>query len=255
MPPNSPSLLAPDWALPANVRCLVTTRYGGVSRGNFGEFNLALHVDDDVAAVENNRRQLKHHGNLPSEPLWLNQVHGNVLIGRAAEEGLSPTPQTADGSYTSSAGVVCAVLTADCLPLLLCSDAGDFVAAVHCGWRGAAAGIVEHAVRNYGGSASDLRAWLGPAITAPYFEVGAEVRHGFVAADPSAAECFSAASVGKWQCSLAALVASRLRGLGVKRITLSEQCTYSGQGWYSHRREYSSKYGHCGRFASLIWIE
>ena len=237
--------IIPDWPAPASVRALVTTRAGGVSEGPYASMNLATHVGDDVAAVAENRRRLRVR--VPAEPLWLSQVHG-VAVVRAEDtvEGAE-----ADAAYTRRKGRACAVLTADCLPVLLCNDAGTAVCAAHAGWRGLAGGVIESAVRAMGEPPARLLAWLGPAIGPQAFEVGTEVRETFLAHSQEAAAAFAAKQNGKWLADLYRLAEQRLNALGVARVFGGGYCTFSEpERFYSFRREKET-----GRMASLIWRE
>jgi polyphenol oxidase len=238
--------IAPDWPAPPQVRALVTTRGGGVSRGSHASLNLGGHVGDLPAAVERNRGVLARH--LPSEPLWLQQVHGTTVV-RADEA--SPGVE-ADAAFTRRAGVVCAVMTADCLPVLLCDRGGSVVAAAHAGWRGLVAGVLERTVEAMDVEPADLMAWLGPAIGPKAFEVGDEVRVAFCAHDPIAADAFVAGvRPGKWMADIDSLARQRLRAAGVGRIDGGGVCTVADpERFYSYRRD-----GVTGRFASLVWID
>ncbi len=227
--------LIPDWPAPARVRALVTTRAHG---------NLADHVGDEKSAVATRRAALRLH--LPAEPLWLAQVHGS----RCAAAETATAGVEADASLARSAGRVCAVLTADCLPVLLCDEAGTVVAAAHAGWRGLLAGVLEETVAATAVPGERLMAWLGPAIGPAAFEVGDEVRAAFVAADAGAAMAFVARPNGKWLCDLYALARRRFLALGVARVFGGGRCTCTEQDvFYSYRRE-----GRTGRMASLIWL-
>ncbi|MHB1359537.1 MAG: peptidoglycan editing factor PgeF [Rhodocyclaceae bacterium] len=237
--------IIPDWPAPPGVRALVTTRAGGVSQAPWDSLNLADHVGDDPAAVAENRRLLRAH--LPAEPAWLRQVHGTQCI----DAGRSGKNTEADASFTRVPGVVCAVLTADCLPLLLCDERGSVVAAAHAGWRGLAGGVIEATVAAMGQPGERLMAWLGPAIGPDNFEVGGEVRAAFIAHDPQSAEAFAAKSNGKWLCNLYLLVQQRLTALGIRRIAGADFCTVNDtERFYSYRRD-----GVTGRQACLIWID
>lgn len=239
----SEAWLIPDWPAPANVRAVCTTRAGGCSRGAFAGLNLAAHVGDDPEAVARNRARLRSALQLPGEPAWLEQVHGAEVIDASL-----PEPRRADAGFTRNPGVVCAVLTADCLPVLLCAAAGSRVAAVHAGWRGLAAGVLENAVAAL--EKSHLMAWLGPAIGPRAFEVGAEVRRAFVATHPECAPAFAPADGGKWRADLYALARLALRRAGVDEVYGGGECTYGDAGrFYSYRRG-----GVTGRMASLIWL-
>ncbi len=242
----APGLLRPDWDLPAGVGALLTTRAGGRSVGPFASFNLGGHVGDDPLAVAANRARLRSF--LPAEPLWLNQVHGAAVADADGSEGV---PE-ADAALARISRCVCAVLTADCLPVLLCDDDASVVAAAHAGWRGLVAGVLENTVREMGVPPHRLRAWLGPAIGPEVFEVGDEVRVAFVAADPDAAKAFVARPVaGKWLADLFVLARRRLVAAGVTRISGGGMCTVSApQRFYSYRRD-----GVTGRFASMVWLE
>jgi YfiH family protein len=237
--------IVPDWPAPAHVHALVTTRAGGVSRGPYAAMNLALHVGDDAAAVAENRRRLRLR--LPAEPRWLEQVHGKLAVDAAsAQPGCR-----ADASVAGAREVVCAVLTADCLPVLLCDEAGSAVAAAHAGWRGLAGGVVEAAVAAMRRPPENLLAWLGPAIGPQAFEVGDEVREAFLAGAPAAAAAFTPRAGGKWLADLYRLATLRLNALGVSRVFGGGFCTYrEAERFYSFRRE-----GRTGRMASLIWME
>ena len=242
----APGLLQPDWALPAGVGALLTTRAGGQSVGPFASFNLGGHVGDDPLAVAANRARLR--GFVPADPLWLSQVHGAAVANADVSEGV---PE-ADAVLARSSRRVCAVLTADCLPALLCDDDASVVAAAHAGWRGLAAGVLENTVREMGVPPHRLRAWLGPAIGPAAFEVGDEVRAAFVADDPEAATAFVARPVaGKWLADLFVLARRRLVAAGVTRVSGGGVCTVSApQRFYSYRRD-----GVTGRFASMVWLE
>ncbi len=237
--------IEPDWPAPRNVRALVTTRSGGRSVGPWASMNLAIHVGDDEEAVRDNRRRLRTR--VPSEPAWLDQVHGCAVVD-AARVG---APVRADASFASRADVVCAVLTADCLPVLLCSRSGTTVAAVHAGWRGLAAGVIESTLAAMAEPPEGLMAWLGPAIGPDAFEVGAEVRECFCDLDARDARAFRAGMrPGKWQADLYRLARGRLERSGVAAVHGGGLCTHSDGGrFYSYRRD-----GVTGRFASLVWL-
>ncbi len=238
--------IVPDWRAPAAVRALVTTRHGGVSEGVYSSLNLGLHVGDDPERVAHNRAIVR--AKLPAEPLWLEQVHGTTVV--AADEAAGAVPR-ADAAVARAPGVVCAVMTADCLPILLCDRAGTVVAAAHAGWRGLAAGVVEATVARMGVPASALMAWLGPAIGPRAFEVGAEVREAFVAIDRAASEAFvPAAKAEKWLADLDRLARLRLARLGVTAVSGGGACTFEdADRFFSYRRD-----GATGRSASLIWL-
>ncbi len=240
-------VVVPDWPAPPGVRACTTTRQGGVSRDGMESLNLSAGVGDVAEAVAENRRRLLHAQDLPTDPVWLEQVHGDRVL-HLPDHGRQP-PQ-ADGVWTDRPGHVCAVLTADCLPVLLCSREGDRVASVHAGWRGLAEGVIEAAVTALGGARADLLAWLGPAISQDAFEVGPEVRRAFVRDDPGAAPCFQAGQGDRWHADLYALARRRLARVDVHEVWGGHWCTAGQSQWfYSHRRD-----GVCGRMASLIWL-
>lgn len=245
--PESPPLIIPHWAMPTPVQARQTTRIGGGSTGLYASLNLAYHVQDDESAVAHNRRRLIH--DLPSEPVWLNQVHGVRVIDAATAKGL----QDADASFTTQRGVVCVTMTADCLPILMCDAAGTVVAAIHAGWRSLCAGVVEQTVVAMTAAsqlpASHLMAWLGPAIGPQAFEVGNEVRAQFIAQHAIASDAFDPMK-DKWLANLYLIARQRLQRLGITQVTGGEYCTYTDQDtFYSYRRD-----GNTGRMASLIWI-
>lgn len=236
--------IVPDWPAPTNVKALVTTRGGGVSVGAYASFNLADHVGDDPQAVAENRRWLRDC--LPTEPLWLKQVHGVRCI--EIEKNLAGVE--ADASWTDAAGRVCAVLTADCLPLLLCDESGAVVSATHAGWRGLADGVIEAAVKSLPAPAQKLMAWMGPAIGPEKFEVGADVRDAFFQHDAASAKAFTSIANGKWLGDLYQLARQRLNALGVTRIYGGGECTVTDEKrFFSFRRDKVT-----GRMASLIWL-
>jgi len=238
--------LPADWPAPPGVTAGTTLRTGGASRGPWQSFNLADHVGDDAQAVAANRALLRGALALPAEPLWLGQVHGSVVVEAPCAK---PVPR-ADAAFARRAGAVCAVLTADCLPVLFAARDGSRVAAAHAGWRGLAGGVLEATVDALGGDPGDLIAWLGPAISQPAFEVGGEVREAFLTADPAAGDCFVPNARGRWQADLYALARRRLGACGVAATYGGGRCTYGEpDAFYSYRRD-----GQCGRMASLIYI-
>lgn len=241
---SSPFVL-PDWPAPAGVHALVTTRAGGASVGPWQGLNLGSHVGDDPAHVAVNRAWLRSH--LPSDPLWLNQTHGIECV--VVETALAVS--SADASVSFSAGRVCAILTADCLPVLFCSRDGKVVGAAHAGWRGLLAGVLENALRQMSVPSADVLAWLGPAIGPQTFEVGSEVRAAFIAHDPAAASAFMPKGNDreKWLADIYQLARQRLQAVGITQIYGGYCCTVSDlQRFYSYRRD-----GTTGRMASLIW--
>jgi YfiH family protein len=250
-------LLAPDWPAPPGVRACSTLRdaAAGVSAAPFDRFNLGTNAGDAPAAVAANREALRTLAGLPAEPRWLQQVHGTRVVrfhaaARAAPggpaESLGPL-EIADAAVTSDAGVVLAILTADCLPVLFCSADGRTVAAAHAGWRGLAGGVLEATVAAM--DADHVMAWLGPAAGPARYEVGEEVRAAFVDRDARAAAAFVATRPGHWLVDLPALARRRLAGVGVTRVGGGTECTMADPArFYSYRRD-----GKTGRMATLVW--
>jgi len=223
-----------------------TTRTGGLSEGPFASLNLGDHVGDDPECVARNRARVRDRLGLSAEPLWLRQVHGCEV----AQVSEAAAGCAADAAVARGAGQVCAVMTADCLPVLLCDRGGRAVAAVHAGWRGLAAGVLEAAVAALGSSPDRVLAWLGPAIGPDAFEVGPAVRDQFLAVDPGADEGFRAGAGDRWFADLYALARRRLEGVGVAAVFGGGYCTYSdADRFFSYRRD-----GITGRMASLIWL-
>jgi YfiH family protein len=232
------SIIVPDWPAPASVRAAVTTRLlPGASQSPFDSFNLGTTCGDDAHAVAANRDDLRHHLRLPAAPRWLRQVHAAQL------------EPSADASITRQRDVVLAVLTADCLPLLVCADDGAEVAAIHAGWRGLAAGVIERCIESLHAPRERLLVWLGPAIAAPSYEVGDEVRAAFVDAQAQDVAAFAPSRPGHWHCDLYTLARRRLAGLGVACVYGGSFDTFADRRFYSYRRDRIT-----GRFASLIWI-
>jgi hypothetical protein len=235
----------PDWAVPANVKALQTTRNGGASRMPWASFNLGDHVGDDLAAVAANRQALR--AALPGEPRWLRQVHGIVAV----DAGREAKTEAADAAFARRPGAVCVVMTADCLPVLLCDRRGAVVAAAHAGWRGLLGGVLESAVAAMVAAPGELLAWLGPAIGPRCFEVGTEVREAFAARNPSASAAFVATGPDKWLCDIYQLARQRLERIEVGAISGGRACTFSEpERYFSYRRDRTT-----GRMASLIWLD
>jgi len=260
-------LIIPDWPAPKNVRALQTTRLGGISSKPYVSLNLGDHVGDAPLVVARNRMLLNTL--LPSEPVWLKQVHGTVV---ANADMASCLPQ-ADACIARHCDAVCVVMTADCLPVLLCDQQGGVVGAAHAGWKGLAAGVIETTVQAMDIAPQNLMAWLGPAISQPAFEVGSEVRAVFVDADPKAAAAFTPSIAltdtlsheggenitpyslrgegEKWLADIYALARLRLNALGISHIYGGGYCTYrEDKRFFSYRRD-----GVTGRMGTFIWIE
>ena len=236
-------MLKPDWPAPARVRACMTTRDGGVSLPPWAGFNLGDHVGDDPAHVAANRARLRAF--LPGEPGWLRQVHSARVVELGRDVDLE-----ADAAFTRTPGQVCAVLTADCLPVLFCDRAGSVVAAAHAGWRGLANGVLEATVASMGVPPDEILAWLGAAIGPRAFEVGDEVRAAFVSRHPAATAAFVPHAPGKWLADIYALARIRLGSAGVRAIHGGGRCTFTeAETFYSYRRD-----GVTGRMASLVWL-
>ena len=234
-----------NWSAPTGIRACCTTRHGGVSQGSYEGLNLGLHVGDLEADVLENRRLLRQSLSLPSEPCWINQTHGvqSVRLEQDAD-------RDADAAVTSERGRVAVVMTADCLPILVCNRAGSEVAAIHAGWRGLQAGVIESGISAMRSSPQQLMAWIGPGISQSRFEVGDEVYEAFEDRVADAQACFSANRPGHWLCNLAGLAGQVLHAIGVEEISFAPYCTYDDDElFYSYRREAVT-----GRMASLIWI-
>jgi purine-nucleoside/S-methyl-5'-thioadenosine phosphorylase / adenosine deaminase len=242
--PLHPDWIVPDWPAAKRVRALITTRAGGVSSGKFKSLNLSDRVGDDAGCVARNRAILRDC--LPAEPAWMKQVHGTTVIDPAQ----SAPDAEADGAVTRRPGCVCAVMIADCLPVLLSDRAGRTVGIAHAGWRGLAGGVIERAVRAMGALPGELIAYIGPGIGAPRYEVGEDVRQAFVGKDPGAAGSFAPAPEGKYFADLHALAQGRLAAAGVEEVHGRRVCTASDERFFSFRRDRTT-----GRMASLIWLE
>lgn len=236
--------LVPSWPAPQRVKACVTTRHGGISQTPFDSFNLGDHVDDVPEVVTENRNRLRQL--LGAQPVWMSQVHSIDVV--QADSG---QVQVADACWSETPGLACAVLTADCLPVLFCDRAGTRVAAAHAGWRGLAAGVLEATVEALDTPADQLLAWLGPAIGQDAFEVGAEVREAFVAQHAAAADAFRPSrNAGRFMADLYRLAHIRLAAAGLVDVHGGGFCTFSDPRFYSYRRAPRT-----GRFASLIWLD
>jgi YfiH family protein len=249
--------LVPNWPAPANIHAATTLRTGGVSQGSYSSLNPACHVGDDADRVRQNRQIIREMLDLPAEPVWLNQIHSN----RAVKAVKTASLQQADASYADESGVVCAVMTADCLPLLLCATDGSQVAAIHAGWRGLLSGIISNTVMamqippsppfTKGGIGGDLLVWLGPAIGPDCFEVGAEVRDAFLEKSAAFISAFKKQSNGKWLADIYQLARVDLAALSIVKVYGGTNCTVTEyERFYSYRRDTQT-----GRMATLIWRE
>jgi hypothetical protein len=239
------TFIYPDWPAPANVKALQSTRLGGNSAVPYDSLNFGTHVGDNPRVVAHNRQLLAPH--MPSEPIWLEQVHGKVVVNADAA---GCVPQ-ADACISRHRGAVCVVMTADCLPVLLCDEAGTVVGAAHAGWRGLCDGVIEATVKEMGVAPQQLMAWLGPTIGPHAFEVGEDVRAAFMAHDAQAAAAFiPLAAEGKYRADMVRLARQRLNALGITRISGGTFCTYHQKDkFFSFRRD-----GVTGRMGTFIWL-
>ena len=246
---NNNNFIIPNWRAPPNIKVLQTTRTGGVSLAPYDSFNLGTHVKDNAMHVTQNRQMLSQF--LPSEPVWLNQVHGVNVVDAA----IASCEPEADASFTAQKNVVCVTMTADCLPVLLCDQAGTRVAAVHAGWRSLCDGVIESTLLQLQTNQmvlnpADYMAWLGPAIGPNAFEVGAEVRAQFMQKDAQAENAFKPHG-DKYLGDLYQIAKQRLNRLGITKIYGGGMCTYTDEArFFSYRRD-----GDTGRMATLIWID
>lgn len=246
------NVIQPHWPAPANVRSTQTTRSGGVSAPPYTSLNLGSHVDDNPADVQRNRAQLATHLYLPNTPVWLEQVHGTGVVTLPLSFDTTVKP-VADAVLSRTPRQVCAIMTADCLPVLFCDTAGTVVAAAHAGWRGLANGVLEATLQAMNVDPANVLAWLGPAIGPSAFEVGGEVRAAFIAHSPLAAAAFVAHSdkeSDKWLADIYQLARLRLAAVGVTQCYGGDFCTFTdSERFFSYRREPKT-----GRQASLIWL-
>lgn len=250
---NTLFYLPVDWpggeaARPKNVQACTTLRVGGVSTGVYSGYNLADHVGDDPQVVLSNRAKLLEDLHLPSEPVWLEQVHSNKVV--YADELVAGQTIQADASTTANKGIVCVVMTADCLPVFICNQTGTEVAVAHAGWRGLHAGIISNTIKAMNSSADELLVYLGPAIGAEVFEVGEDVLDAFVEKNSANKSAFVATKKGHYLCDIYQLARIELQSIGVEKIAGGDYCTYRDeQRFYSYRRQANT-----GRMASLIWL-
>lgn len=245
------SLIIPTWPAPPTVRAVSSTRLDGASQIPFASFNLGDHVGDVASTVAQNRQHFQTLAKMPANPVWLQQVHGTVVAKLDDISSYSLSVPIADAAYSQQLGKVCVVMTADCLPLLICDKAGQQVAAVHAGWRGLAAGVIEQTLQHFTAKPADLLVWLGPAIGAQAFEVGAEVRAAFVSQHAAAAAAFQACAPEKYLADIYLLARIRLAHYGISAIYGGEYCTYQqAEQFFSYRRD-----GQTGRMASAIWLD
>ncbi len=237
--------IAADWPAPANVHAFTTTRKGGVSEGIYDSFNLATHVGDQASAVTSNRQLLRTSFELPAEPVWLKQTHSNRVIDANCFDDIE-----ADAAWVSSKDTVCAVLTADCLPVFFSSVSGDRVAVAHAGWRGLLNGVIGATFSAMQIKSEDCLVWLGPSIGSDAFEVGAEVLQAVADKNKATLPCFRQKNEQHWLCDMYQLARIELGQLGIEQVFGGGLCTYTDkENFYSFRRD-----GNTGRMASLIWM-
>ncbi|MCX4187631.1 peptidoglycan editing factor PgeF [Methylophaga sp. OBS4] len=239
-------LITPDWPVAAHIRAYCSTRHGGVSQAPFDSLNLGTHVGDAPEAVKQNHRRFKQMARLPADPLWLTQKHGTTVIN--SQNWYSGCE--ADAIFADIPGHVCTVLSADCLPVLLCDKAGQQIAAVHAGWRGLLAGVIENTVRQFRGPHENILAWLGPAIGPQQFEVGSEVFQAFTRVDNKAAVAFRQTDAEHYLADIFQLARQRLNKTGITQVSGGDLCTVSDpEHFFSYRRD-----GQTGRMATVIWM-
>ena len=240
------NFIEPDWPAPERVGAVCSTRIGGCSQTPFDSFNLALHVGDDPARVRQNRARLRDLLELPAQPEWMRQIHSSRVVKLENDNS-----READAAITREPGRVAVVMTADCLPILLCNREGDEVAAVHAGWRGLQAGVIQATLAGMQSPAQQLMAWIGPGISQLHFEVGDEVREAFMAVKPGNADFFEAHGPGHWLCDLPGLAQRVLERANVAAVYRDPHCSYRDEKlFYSYRRQADT-----GRMAALIWIK
>lgn len=238
-------LIQPNWPAPTNISAGTTTRLGGVSKAPYDSLNLGSNTGDDIDAIRQNREHFQQVLSLPNEPYWLNQVHGNTAISIDANYQAT----NADASYTNQPGVICTVLTADCLPILVCNQAGTEIAAIHAGWRSLASGIIENTIAKFAAPPEQLLTWLGPCISAQVYEIGEEVYTSFVETNPETKKAFIPTREHHWLANLPLLAEQRLHALGIEQIYHSNLCTLQDETqFFSYRRDCET-----GRMASFIY--
>lgn len=240
-------MLTVDWHAPKNVHATCSLRSGGVSQAPYAALNLGEHVGDAAEHVVSNRRIFTELAGAPQEPRWLEQVHGTAVVNL---DTCSLARPRADAAISRTAGTVCAVQVADCLPVLFATRDGTAVAAAHAGWRGLLHGVLEQTVAALAAAPENILAWLGPAISAKHFEVGDEVRELFLSHNRTAEVCFTRNTRNRWQCDLSQLARQRLTACGITQISGGQWCTYSdAMRFYSYRRD-----GQTGRMAAAVWL-
>ena len=245
---KTPPIDSPNWPIPDNVRAISTHRGTPLPNNDYSSFNLGLHVHDNAEQVKQHRQALTQYLDLPNEPHWLDQIHGTKIITLNKQQ---QNPQ-ADGSTTQEYQHACVVLTADCLPILITNTDGTQVAAVHAGWRGLLAGIVDLAIEPFHCPTNELLVWLGPCIGPLNFEINASIRQQFIQTHSAWDESFHQNDIGSWFANLQRLAEIRLQELGVEHIHKDTRCTFEHlDTFYSYRRDGQ----YTGRMAHAIWLE
>lgn len=244
--PNNKLWLDADWPAPKNIHAGTSLRMGGNSLAPYNNFNLAQHVGDDANDVNKNRKILCDHLNLPHKPYWLNQTHSSDIFNMDRTD----ENRDADGSFTSKRNSVCAILTADCVPVLFCNQKGTKIAAIHAGWKGICGGIIENAIEIF--SESDgLLVWIGPCISKKHYEVGKDVYENCLNHSPMTQKAFEQVNDNHWYADLVRIVKILAENSGVGAIYECDLCTFKEDDlFFSYRRD-----GTTGRTASLIWME
>ena len=235
-----------NWPAPKNIFCITTTRVGGVSKNEYSSLNLGGHVKDEESNVDKNRNLLLEELKLPNSPIWLEQIHGSAILSLGTK---TPSDNTADAAYTNEVGVVCAVLTADCLPVVFCDQKGKHIAVAHGGWRGLVSGVLENTLQKFPIAHKEIMCWLGPAIGPNKFEVSKELVEEFIEKDTKHYNAFQNQQNGKYLANIYQIAKNILTKKGVTKVYGGEYCTYSeSDKFYSYRRD-----GETGRMATLIW--
>jgi polyphenol oxidase len=238
-------VVKPQWQAPAGINACCSTRLGGVSQAPYHQLNLGLHVGDRAADVMRNRQLLRQTLALPGDPGWINQTHSARVVTLEQDHS-----RDADAAITRQPGSVAVVMTADCLPVLLCNHAASEVAAIHAGWRGLQRGVIQATIAAMQSSPQQLMAWIGPGISQSCYEVGTEVHAAFIDTVVDAETCFRPSRPEHWLCDLGGLAAAVLKACGIGAVTRSPHCSFRDAELFdSYRREAVT-----GRMASLIWI-
>lgn len=240
-------IITPNWPNTfARIRAFTTTRIGGFSKPPYSSFNLGMHVGDNAKDVQGNLALLNQKYGLPNKPIWLKQEHSNRVVQADCIQGTV----SADAAFTSAENTICAILTADCLPILISNKNETEIAAIHAGWRGIVNGIIENTLSAMSSQASQLCAWIGPAIGPNAFQVKEKVKTQLANSIPQAHQAIKLQQKGYWLVDLVSIAKFKLKSAGINTLTCSDYCTYQNKElFYSHRRD-----GITGRMATLIWI-